>query len=499
MEAARENATGLSVLPPPAQQEGQLPAAVARGLAGSFCGTADLALLSAVLIDLALTANGIDPGSNLVSILSIRLSLGHFVVLVMCWAMWRLTFWYCGLYTAAHVRSARGVLGRLLLATFISALLAGEVIGRVWHHGYVRWSVLLFWLLAFCCALVLRAAVASFQLYIRPLLRKPRIAVVVGSGSRAEKVCAELLAHPEWNYRFLGFIDSGQRSGSDVQTQFLGRLNDLEQILMRQAVDEVVIALPLRTQYTQIERVIGICERVGVPVRYCEDLFESARARRSYGKDPHSLSVVFTMVHDDYRKQLKRLFDIIGAAFGLVLLAPFFLVVAILIKCTSKGPVIFRQDRYGLNKRIFRIYKFRTMVVDAESAQAALEHLNQNTGPVFKIFRDPRITRVGAFLRKTSIDELPQLFNVLTGDMSLVGPRPLNKRDVGRFSEAWLMRRFSVKPGLTCLWQVSGRSNVSFDRWIELDLQYIDHWSLLLDMRILALTLPAVVRGTGAA
>jgi lipopolysaccharide/colanic/teichoic acid biosynthesis glycosyltransferase len=139
------------------------------------------------------------------------------------------------------------------------------------------------------------------------------------------------------------------------------------------------------------------------------------------------------------------------------------------------------------------------MVENAEAGQAALEHMNQNSGPVFKIFADPRITKIGAFLRKTSIDELPQLFNVLKGEMSLVGPRPLNTRDVGRFSEAWLMRRFSVKPGLTCLWQVSGRSNVSFDRWIALDLHYIDHWSLLLDIKILAMTFPAVIKGRGAA
>jgi lipopolysaccharide/colanic/teichoic acid biosynthesis glycosyltransferase len=139
------------------------------------------------------------------------------------------------------------------------------------------------------------------------------------------------------------------------------------------------------------------------------------------------------------------------------------------------------------------------MVENAEAAQATLEHMNQNSGPVFKIFKDPRVTKVGAFLRKTSIDELPQLINVLKGEMSLVGPRPLNKRDVSRFSAAWLMRRFSVKPGLTCLWQISGRSNVSFDRWIALDLHYIDHWSLQMDLKILALTLPAVIKGTGAA
>jgi exopolysaccharide biosynthesis polyprenyl glycosylphosphotransferase len=204
-------------------------------------------------------------------------------------------------------------------------------------------------------------------------------------------------------------------------------------------------------------------------------------------------------VQEDYRHRIKRVIDIVGAIFGLTLCTPLFLVVAILIKSSSKGPVLFRQERYGLGKRTFRIYKFRTMVENAEAVQASLEHMNQNSGPVFKIFEDPRITKIGAILRRTSIDELPQLINVLKGEMSFVGPRPLNMRDVGKFSEGWLMRRFSVKPGLTCLWQISGRSTVSFDRWIELDLHYIDHWSLQMDLKILALTVPAVLQGTGAA
>src|SRR5690606_23702383 len=156
-------------------------------------------------------------------------------------------------------------------------------------------------------------------------------------------------------------------------------------------------------------------------------------------------------------------------------------------------------DRYGYNRRLFRMYKFRTMTVGAEAMQEQLEHLNEARGPVFKIRDDPRITPIGRFLRRTSLDELPQLFNVLKGDMSLVGPRPLPKRDVNHFQDAWLMRRFSVLPGLTCLWQVSGRSNLGFDDWVTLDLAYIDRWSLRLDFLILLRTIPAVFKGTGAA
>jgi lipopolysaccharide/colanic/teichoic acid biosynthesis glycosyltransferase len=160
--------------------------------------------------------------------------------------------------------------------------------------------------------------------------------------------------------------------------------------------------------------------------------------------------------------------------------------------------VLFAQERYGYMKRRFRMQKFRTMVVEAERLQAALEQWNEAAGPVFKIRNDPRITPVGRWLRRTSLDELPQLWHVLTGEMSLVGPRPLPVRDVGHFAEPWLMRRFSMRPGLTCLWQISGRSDLGFDRWIALDLEYIDRWSLGLDFRILLLTLPAVLSGRGA-
>jgi lipopolysaccharide/colanic/teichoic acid biosynthesis glycosyltransferase len=168
------------------------------------------------------------------------------------------------------------------------------------------------------------------------------------------------------------------------------------------------------------------------------------------------------------------------------------------IKTTSRGPVFYVHDRYGLYRRRFHMFKLRTMVEGADAMQESLESRNEATGPVFKIKDDPRVTPVGRFLRRTSIDEIPQLVNVLRGEMSLVGPRPLPLRDVDRFTEAALVRRFSVRPGLTCLWQISGRSELGFDRWIELDLQYIDQWSLGLDLRIMLKTLPAVIAGTGA-
>jgi exopolysaccharide biosynthesis polyprenyl glycosylphosphotransferase len=195
----------------------------------------------------------------------------------------------------------------------------------------------------------------------------------------------------------------------------------------------------------------------------------------------------------------KRVLDIVMSVALIFLLMPLLAAVALLIRLTSNGPVLFRQERLGLNKRRFQIYKFRTMVADAEERMADLEQYNEASGPVFKIKNDPRITPLGKILRRTSIDELPQLFNVLKGDMSMVGPRPLPVRDYEGFSEDWQRRRFSIQPGLTCLWQINGRSSIGFDDWMKLDIQYMDEWSLWLDVKILARTIPAVLKGSGAA
>jgi exopolysaccharide biosynthesis polyprenyl glycosylphosphotransferase len=196
---------------------------------------------------------------------------------------------------------------------------------------------------------------------------------------------------------------------------------------------------------------------------------------------------------------VKRTFDVVIASLLLIALSPLLVLIAIAVKLSSRGPVLYHSIRVGIGGEAFACLKFRTMFVDAEALQAELEAHNEATGALFKIRDDPRLTRVGRRLRRYSLDELPQLVNVLRGQMSLVGPRPLPKRDVARFDDASLMRRFSVKPGLTCLWQINGRSDTDFDRWIELDLRYIDTWSLALDFAILAKTLPTVIRGQGAA
>lgn len=308
------------------------------------------------------------------------------------------------------------------------------------------------------------------------------------------------LTKADWGNCLIGFVDdAGAHTVPDlIAPKLLGSFDRLENLLMSTPVDEVIIALPLRSCYDQIQKAIIICERAGVAVTYH---FEPFRHTLGFSQIEHrSLQPYISWRPSRLEENtvLKRAIDLLASTCALFLLLPLMAATALAIKLTSPGPVFFIQERYGLNKRKFRMYKFRTMVANADSLQPSLEGQNEKAGPIFKIKNDPRITPLGRLLRVSSIDELPQLLNVLCGDMSLVGPRPMSVRDVLRFDDASLMRRFSVKPGLTCLWQVSGRSNTDFLQWITLDLKYIDTWSLGLDLQILARTIPAVLTGKGA-
>jgi exopolysaccharide biosynthesis polyprenyl glycosylphosphotransferase len=276
-------------------------------------------------------------------------------------------------------------------------------------------------------------------------------------------------------------------------------MSELESVIAREPVDEVFIALPRDEYAPLVEEVVRLCEEQGIIVRLQTDLFKLRIARWQVDElDGVPIVTIRSGPSDGWPLLAKRLMDICGSALLLLALAPLLMIVAVLIKLDSPGAVFYTQERVGLNKRHFRVFKFRTMVEGADKQQPMLEDLNEAEGPVFKIKDDPRITRIGKFLRRFSIDELPQLFNVLRGEMSLVGPRPLPTRDIERIDALWHKRRLSVKPGVTCLWQVNGRSDVNFDHWVRMDLEYIDKWSLELDLRILLKTIPAVLKGSGA-
>jgi exopolysaccharide biosynthesis polyprenyl glycosylphosphotransferase len=276
-------------------------------------------------------------------------------------------------------------------------------------------------------------------------------------------------------------------------------IEQLNSAIADEAVDEVLVALPMDKYGPLVETIVRHCEEQGIIVRVRTQM-SSLHVARSYVDELQGVPVVTIQSGppDSWQLAAKRLIDIVVSTGLLLALTPLLATVILLIRLDSPGRIFFAQERVGFNKRRFRILKFRTMVDGSDQQQQMLEELNEAEGPVFKIKNDPRVTRVGRFLRRFSIDELPQLFNVLKGDMSLVGPRPLPIRDVKRIDVQWHKRRFSIKPGITCLWQVNGRSNIGFDEWVRLDLDYIDRWSLGLDMKILMKTIPVVFRGSGA-
>ena len=433
--------------------------------------------------------------------LSMRVTVKNLLLLSIFSAFWLVACNFFGLYNRKLIKTRRKEIICIIKACSLASVVA-LIFPAMSISGAFRFhAVVYFWLILMTAMISMRLLLRVLTAYVVPYGQQPRHLIIVGSGPLAlrlyEGVCDERRA----GYKFLGFIDSENNHPvpPQIHQQRLGTLDELENILMGRVVDEVLIALPIKSCYNQIQSVIHTCERVGVEAKFLSDLFQHARARPRFEQAEQFNVITMKLAEDDYRLVIKRTIDVAGALVGIILLSPLLLLIAAVIKLNSKGPVIFAQNRYGRNKRLFKMYKFRTMVCDAESIQASLEEQNEATGPVFKIRNDPRITPVGKFLRRSSLDELPQLFNVLRGEMSLVGPRPLPLRDVSRFDSGMLMRRFCVLPGLTCLWQITGRSETDFDRWIELDLKYIDEWSLGLDARILVKTIPAVLRGVGAA
>ncbi len=324
--------------------------------------------------------------------------------------------------------------------------------------------------------------------------------LVIGTGYRAERLCETLRHHFEWRIQIVGHLDVDPvRVGSVVHGAYvLGTTDQITSVLKAHVIDEVIIAVP-RTMLNDAQRIADACEEEGVKLRLMADLFDLKVSRMNLvDLDGVPLLTLEPVAQDEVKLLVKRGFDLAMTLLALPLWLPVMVLAAAAIKWNSPGPVFFVQDRVGLRKRSFPMYKFRSMFDGSDLKQKDLEHLNEAQGPIFKIARDSRVTRVGRLLRQTSLDELPQLFNVIRGDMSLVGPRPMSFRDVDLFSEGIQRKRFSVKPGLTCLWQISGRSNLPFSKWVELDLAYIENWSLALDLKILVKTIPAVLKGSGA-
>ncbi len=322
-----------------------------------------------------------------------------------------------------------------------------------------------------------------------------RRALLVGSGKHIEAVARALADRARTRVDLVGYISLTPRPQNGLRS--LGRLEDLPQVLARERVQEVIIADPDFPQDRAIE-LVDICHQRGVTVQVAPSTMEILLDRAEFM--PGQTVPLFTLhppVFEGIDYAIKRTFDLVLSTVGLVLIAPFLLVIAIAVKLSSRGPTIYRSVRPGIGGKPFHCFKFRTMREHSDQLQDDLESLNEKSGALFKIRRDPRLTSVGRFLRRYSLDELPQLVNVVRGEMSLVGPRPLPMRDFDRLEE-WHKKRYLVLPGVTGLWQVSGRAELDFDDLVRLDFYYLERWSIFLDLSILLKTIPAVLRGRGA-
>ena len=387
----------------------------------------------------------------------------------------------------------------LIKANTLSAFFLLFVLVTFGRHGFGNVQILSFWASSIVIGVATRVLLRLMLMRLRSSGKNGRHILFVGTNGRALALARGIAAHPELGYRIEGFLaeEGGARPGQ-LDWPVLGKTSDVRKVLEDDVIDEVMICLPLADHFLDIYQIIGLCQERGVVVRIRPEIFDVKVMSKSQ-VELFEGEYIVTFFRENLLGQLllKRVMDVLLSAALLILLAPLLAITAVLIKLDSPGPVLFAQERIGMNKRRFKLLKFRSMVIDAEERRASLQALNEMDGPVFKIANDPRITRVGRFIRRTSIDELPQIVNVLKGDMSLVGPRPPLASEVDQY--AWLNRkRISIMPGITCLWQISGRNEVSFQEWMELDRRYIETWSLWLDVKILLKTIPVVLLGRGA-
>lgn len=346
-------------------------------------------------------------------------------------------------------------------------------------------------------------AFKAFILLLTRYLRKKgynfRTMIIVGTGRRALEFAKLIEDRKQWGVHVLGFVGVGKNEEAGPAPhpeRVLGQVEDLKRLITTVQVDEVIFVVT-RKLLDSIEEPVLACEQVGIKASIVTDLYPHKIASMEMGELAGRPVMTFNPVAAHEQGVIrKRALDIFFSALVLLLVSPVFIFASLGVKLTSPGPVFFRQERCGMNGRRFNVLKFRTMVEDAEKTLDAMKHLNEMSGPVFKSRNDPRVTPFGRFLRKYSIDELPQFVNVLKGDMSIVGPRPPLPSEIDQYDLAQ-RRRLSVKPGITCLWQVNGRNKIGFTDWVRLDLEYIDKWSFWLDLKIILKTVPAVLRGTG--
>jgi len=421
------------------------------------------------------------------------------VALAIAIPYWILTLYANGIYLSMRTRTYLEILWALVKSAFLTFLLLGTFIFLFKLTFMSRLFFMLFMGLSFLFIWIEKTALFMSAHYVRRQGLSTRRLLIVGTGKRAIDFIRKADKHPEWGFEILGAIDDEPGRGVHRvgRLAVIGTLEDISEIFHRDAVDEVVFVVP-RSRLNSLQGAIGDCETEGVAVTVAVDLFDTKLARSSVAELDGLPLLHFKTTHaKEWELLVKRLFDFAASSLGILVLSPLFLILAVLIKATSKGPVFFKQDRLGLAGRRFTLFKFRTMRLGAHDVLSEVTDLNAMTTPEFKDKKTRWITPIGRLMRKFSMDELPQLFNVFLGHMSIVGPRPTVPDEVDKYKD-WQRRRFSMKPGITCLWQVNGRNNIAFEDWMKLDLEYLDKWSLWLDAKILMKTVPVVIFGIGA-
>lgn len=412
--------------------------------------------------------------------------------------LWPVVLQWQGAYQPLRLKTSRAEAGEVVRAGGFYA--AGVLALQALAHAYSVSRIFLGLMLLIQVGLTLadRAAVHRILAWMRARGRNHRGVLIVGAGTQGRWILDRLQGHPELGLRVVGFVDdrSPERLGRKLGAPHMGRIAELPEILRSHVVDEVLVTLPFST-FGRLQRVMEACNQEGKNVYLAVDGLAAARGAIAHSRlsEVDGMPFLGLIYAPDHMAALvlKRILDVAVAALSLVIASPFLALIALLIRLGSPGPAIFRQERVGLHGRRFTLYKFRTMMVDAEEQLGQYLARNEMQGPAFKLRDDPRVTAAGRWLRRLSLDELPQLWNVLAGDMSLVGPRPPLPREVAQY-DGWHRRRLSVRPGITGPWQVTGRNDLPhFDRWVELELDYIDHWNLWLDFKILLHTVSEVL------
>ena len=410
---------------------------------------------------------------------------------------WMIVAKTLGLYRITIRRSGWEKIGAVVAAAFLLGLFLGFLsfaLKLVMSRPLI--ALFVFYQAAFLSGA--RAVVALHGHQRSHPSRDRRNILIVGTSRKAREMGELISRYSDWGLRILGYVDVDPAKDRGGTSDVLGSIEDIPTIIEDNVVDEIIFVGSEPRDLEGLDDVLAICKEQGVKTRVAADFFPVKVSHVSMEFLENVPIITFSATPDHaFALLIKRLMDILGSAIALTVSSPVLLILAVLVKLTSKGPVIYRQVRCGLYGRKFVLYKFRSMCEGAEDVLWEIKHLNEMDGPVFKMRNDPRVTPLGRILRKSSLDEWPQFWNVLKGDMSLVGPRAPLPEEVKEYTR-WQRRRLSVKPGITCLWQVSGRNEIDFQEWMKLDLFYIDHWSLLLDLKILLRTFPVVLLGKGS-